>query len=110
MESNLQIASRPGCLFKAFTRVLHRGSDDELMYEIPTWRVDPHRKECDKYCDFPVADRSPALAKWIMSEDSKQCSHIMLVETDYVFVAEPSDQLLVPPGYGWGFPFGYIVP
>ena len=51
-------------IMKAFTRVLHRTSEDELMHEVPTKRFDPVRPECDDYCDFPVADRAAALRRY----------------------------------------------
>ena len=35
-------ASQPGSIMKAFTRVLHKGRDDELMFEIPTMRFRTH--------------------------------------------------------------------
>ena len=31
-------AAAPGSILKAFTRILHRGKDDELMMEVPTMR------------------------------------------------------------------------
>ena len=46
------------------------------MIEIPTIRVDPKRPSCDKYCDFPVADRSPALAQWVQMDDAKRYAAI----------------------------------
>ena len=36
-------ASEPGSILKAFTRILHRGRDDELMLEVPTMRFDPNQ-------------------------------------------------------------------
>ena len=94
----------------AFTRVLHRGSDDELMTEVPTWRVDPLRPACDTYCDFPVADRAAALAEWAKSSDAERCSHVMMVETDYLFVRPIPAVALPGPGHAVGFHFGYIAP
>lgn len=72
----LKVAGGP---MKAFTRVLHRHTDDELMIEIPTMRFDPVHINCDEYCSFPVADRSPALVEWMRTPDSRQCTHILLV-------------------------------
>ena len=88
-------------VMKAFTRVLHRHTDDELMMEaratsfqpppslhppntrappqIPTFRTDPVHINCDEYCSFPVADRAPALVEWMKTNESRQCSHILLV-------------------------------
>jgi len=106
------VASEPsGPLARgAFTRVLHRGTDDELMEELPTKRFAPAHPNCDTYCSFPVADRSPALLEWMDTPDAKRCSHIMLVETDYVFVKGLSASLLPTDGTALAFPYSYIVP
>ena len=37
-------AAAPGSILEAFTRILHRGKDDELMMEVPTMRFDPIRQ------------------------------------------------------------------
>lgn len=47
--------------------------------QIPTMRFDPVHINCDEYCSFPVADRSPALVEWMKTDDAKQCTHILLV-------------------------------
>lgn len=47
--------------------------------QIPTMRFDPVHINCDEYCAFPVADRSPALQEWMKTDDAKQCTHILLV-------------------------------
>ena len=97
-------------LLTHFTRVLHRTTDDELSASIPTVRINPRRPECDKGCDFPVGDRAAALHAFTKTQQFAVCSHIMLVETDYVFVNSPS--LADLPGHGvfYGFPFGYVNP
>jgi len=97
-------------LMTVFTRVLHRSTEDELMMEVPTKRIDPLRPSCDTYCDFPVADRAQALTDWSKSEDAQQCSHIMMVETDYLFVRAVPPAVLPAPGHAVGFHFGYIAP
>jgi hypothetical protein len=94
----------------AFTRVLHRSTDDELMQELPTQRFTPVHVNCDVYCSFPVADRSPALVEWMATADSRRCSHIFLVETDYVWVKPLSASLLPLDGTALAFPYSYIVP
>ena len=94
----------------AFTRVLHRSTDDELMAEVPTLRFRPAHVNCDVYCSFPVADRAPALVEWARTPDATRCSHVLLVETDYIFVRGISDALLPPPGRAVAFPFSYIIP
>ena len=74
---------------KFFTRLLHRRTDDELMKEIPTVRVDSLHASCDKWCEFPVHDRPDAIKKWLQSSDAKRGGEknkfVLLIETDYVF-------------------------
>lgn len=94
----------------AFTRVLHRSTDDELMQEVPTQRFTPVHVNCDVYCSFPVADRAPALVEWAATPDAQRCSHVLLVETDHLFVKPLPETLLPPAGRALGFPFSYIVP
>lgn len=94
----------------AFTRVLHRSTDDELMQEVPTWRITPVHVNCDVYCSFPVADRAPALLEWLRTPDSQRCSHILLVETDYVFIRPLPASILPARGRALGFPYSYIIP
>ena len=101
-------ASQPGSIMKAFTRVLHKGRDDELMVEIPTMRFEPIQTHCDSWCDYPVADRSSAIARWSQTSDSETCSHIVMLETDHVIVKSPPESILLPPGQAYGFEFTYI--
>jgi len=101
-------ASEPGSILKAFTRILHRGRDDELMSEVPTMRFDPNQVNCDVWCDYPVADRSLAVAQWSRTANSQQCSHVMMVETDYIYVKSPPPAILLPKGRAMGFEYQYI--
>ena len=97
-----------GSDMRHFTRLLHRRSDDELMAEVPTVRVDSLHPECDTWCEFPVADRPDALRKWLRTEDSKRGEWIVMVETDYVWRKALK---LPPPGASAvAFHFHYINP
>ena len=89
---------------------MHRTSDDELMREVPTMRFYPLQPDCDVWCRYPVADRSKALLEWLDTPDSKRYEHVMIIETDYVFIAPPRLEPLPAPGRALSFPFGYIVP
>ena len=109
-QTYLKHAAAPGSVMKAFTRVLHRGKDDELMMEVPTMRFDPNQGKCDTWCDYPVADRSLAIAQWSKTTDSLKCSHVMMVETDYIYVKTAPQSILLPPGRAMGFKYGYIYP
>ena len=103
-------ASEKDSILKHVTRILHRSKDDELMDLIPTWRVDPTHVECDNSCDYAVKDRARAIAQWMKTDDSKQCSHILMAETDYLFIRSPPPSVLLAKGHSYGFLFGYIVP
>ena len=109
-QTYLKHAAEPGSVMKAFTRILHRGKDDELMMEVPTMRFDPNQGKCDTWCDYPVADRSLAVAQWSQTTDSMRCSHVMMVETDYIYVKSPSPHILMPRGKAIGFEYSYIYP
>ena len=43
------------------------------------------------------------------TDDSKQCSHILMAETDYLFIRSPPPSVLLAKGHSYGFLFGYIV-
>ena len=108
--SYLKHASTEGSIMKAFTRILHKGRHDELMHEIPTMRFNPVQSKCDGWCDYPVADRSQAVAQWLETADSERCSHVVMVETDHIIVKTPSPSILLPQGEAMGFRFGYMNP
>ena len=48
-------------MLKALTRILHRSTPDELMFEVPTVLIRPLHVECDSYCWYPVEDRAQVL-------------------------------------------------
>eukprot|EP00976_Prorocentrum_cordatum_P082333 1184771-Prorocentrum_minimum.AAC.3 len=65
-ETKLTRASDPSrATSAAFKRLLHRASDDELMHEVPTVRIPSEHPDCDVWCTYPVADRGPALLKFL---------------------------------------------
>lgn len=99
----------------AFTRILHRSSDDILSDIIPTFRAEPLHPECDGWCEYPVADRANAVRVFLETAKKQpnliQAPWLYMIESDYVFmkplpVPEPQAQR----GRAWGSPFGYIVP
>jgi len=108
--SYLRHAAEPGSIMKAFTRILHKGREDELMHEIPTMRFNPVQSKCDGWCDYPVADRSKAVSDWLQTADSERCSHVVMLETDHIIVKSPSPEILLPEGQAMGFKFGYMNP
>ena len=99
-----------GSPLRHFTRVLHRTKDDELVNEIHTVRIDPTHPECDRGCDYAVKDRARAIAEWTKLPDARRCSHVLMAETDYLFVRSPPPGVLLEKGHSYGFLFGYIIP
>ena len=99
---------QPGSDMLHFTRLLHRRTDDELMAEVPTVRVDSLHAACDKWCEFPVADRPDALRKWLQTDDSRRGEWIVMIETDYVW--KRPLRLPSPDSPAVAFHFHYINP
>ena len=95
-------AAEPGSPLRHFTRVLHRTKDDELVNEIHTIRIDPTHAECDAGCDYAVKDRARAIAKWTELPDSRRCSHVLMAETDYLFVRSPPPSAMLAKGHSYG--------
>ena len=103
-------AGERGKLMKYFTRLLHRTTDDELSTSIPTFRVDPRRSACDTSCDFVVGDRADAFVKFLEHPRASVCSHLLIAETDYVFVDVPDPLSLPAHDVFVGFSYGYVAP
>ena len=99
---------QPGSDMLHFTRLLHRRTDDELMAEVPTTRVDSLHAACDKWCEFPVADRPDAIRKWLLTDDSKRGEWILMIETDYVW--KKAVPMPPPDSPAIAFHFHYINP
>lgn len=108
-----RVAGHKDSVLKKFTRILHRSVDDELMEEIPTFRVYPTQPECEGWCDFPVNDRPKAVHDWLLHENASggvQYKYIMMGEPDYVFVKPITSFHIPPPGEATAFRYGYINP
>jgi len=74
------------------------------MKEIPTVRVDPLHPQCDHWCEFPVADRPDAVAKWLLTADARLGDFVLIIETDYIWtkpVPLPPDA--VPVAYKYDY-------
>lgn len=98
-----------------FTRILHRSTPDELMDEIPTFRANPLHPECDKWCDFPVADRPNAVWQWLTAvtaqPDMLKGAWVLLLECDYVWMKPVQAPDAANPNLpGMQFHFDYIAP
>ncbi|GFH32599.1 uncharacterized protein HaLaN_31844, partial [Haematococcus lacustris] len=99
-----------------FTRILHSTVPDVLMDEIPTFLTYPIRPECDGWCDYPVANRPPAIKAFFdavrQNESMIQGAWVFMLETDYVWM-----QPMQVPGDAWDrsvpgvqFHYDYINP
>ncbi|KAH6759822.1 Hyp O-arabinosyltransferase-like protein [Perilla frutescens var. hirtella] len=88
-----------------FTRILHSGSPDNLMDEIPTFVVDPLPPGMDR--GYVVLNRPWAFVQWL--EKSR-------IEEEFILMAEPDHIFLKPlpnlayEEYPVAFPFFYIKP
>ena len=78
------------------------------MGEVPTVRVDSLHAACDKWCEFPVADRPNAVAAWLKTDDSRLGDWIFMIETDYVWMRAPPPP--APTAKPQAFHFHYINP
>ncbi|KAK1319942.1 hypothetical protein QJS10_CPB04g00350 [Acorus calamus] len=100
-----QVRGMPGSEMGGFTRILHSGSEDGLMDEIPTVVVDPLPAGLDR--GYIVLNRPWAFVQWLEKAT---------IEEDYILMAEP-DHIFVKPlpnlargGLPAAFPFFYIKP
>lgn len=51
-----------------------------------------------------------ALLEWLDTPDARRFEHVLVIETDYVFIQAPRLAPLPALGHALSFPFGYIVP
>ncbi|GAB2277098.1 hypothetical protein Dimus_011806 [Dionaea muscipula] len=88
-----------------FTRVLHSGSEDNLMNEIPTFVVDPLPNGLDQ--GYIVLNRPWAFVQWLEKATIEE-EYILMGEPDHIFVNPLPN--LAHGNYPVGFPFFYIKP
>ncbi|XP_020594260.1 hydroxyproline O-arabinosyltransferase 3-like isoform X2 [Phalaenopsis equestris] len=89
----------------SFTRVLHSGSPDNLMEEIPTFVVDPLPAGVDQ--GYVVLNRPWAFIQWLEKAKIKE-EYILMAEPDHIFVKPlPNLSRGDQPA---AFPFFYIKP
>ena len=99
--------SDDNALMSMFTRILHSRYDDDLMQYVSTVRIEP---DID-YPYFRVAERANVFRKWVMNSALNTCSHILLVEPDYIFFKQPDPALYLPNhGNAVGFYYPFINP
>lgn len=95
----------PGSDMGRFTRVLHSGSPDNLMEEIPTFVVDPLPQGLDR--GYIVLNRPWAFVQWLEKATIEE-EYILMAEPDHVF-ANPLPNL-AKGNQPAAFPFFYIKP
>ncbi|WOL06709.1 hypothetical protein Cni_G15443 [Canna indica] len=87
-----------------FTRVLHSGTPDNLMDEIPTFVVDPLPAGMDR--GYIVLNRPWAFVQWLEKATIEE-EYILMAEPDHIFVKPLPNLAREDPA---GFPFFYIKP
>ncbi|PON97618.1 Hydroxyproline O-arabinosyltransferase [Trema orientale] len=95
----------PGSDMGKFTRVLHSGSPDNLMDEIPTFVVDPLPQGLDR--GYIVLNRPWAFVQWLEKATIEE-EYILMAEPDHIF-ANPLPNL-AKGNHPAAFPFFYIKP
>ncbi|KAG6629840.1 hydroxyproline O-arabinosyltransferase PLENTY-like [Carya illinoinensis] len=100
-----KIKEMPGSDMGEFTRILHSGSPDKLMEEIPTFVADPLPEGLDR--GYVVLNRPWAFVQWLEKAKIEE-EYILMAEPDHIFV-NPLPNLAdgIQPA---GFPFFYIKP
>ncbi|KAI6675983.1 hypothetical protein NL676_036779 [Syzygium grande] len=88
-----------------FTRILHSGSPDNLMDEIPTMVVDPLPEGLDR--GYVVLNRPWAFVQWLENATIEE-EYILMAEPDHIFIRPLPN--LAHERYPAAFPFFYIKP
>ncbi|KAK9157421.1 hypothetical protein Scep_003995 [Stephania cephalantha] len=100
-----KVKDMPGSSMGGFTRILHSGSPDNLMDEIPTFVVDPLPDGLDR--GYVVLNRPWAFVQWLEKATIDE-EYILMAEPDHVFVNPLPN--LAQGGNPVAFPFFYIKP
>ncbi|PSC71378.1 hypothetical protein C2E20_5225 [Micractinium conductrix] len=98
----------------AFTRILHRTTDDALSNKLPTFRANPLHPECDGWCEYPVADRPNAVRQFLLAAKADpsliKAPWLYMIETDFVFIKPIAAPRAESDAPSIAFPYGYIQP
>ncbi|GLT54888.1 hypothetical protein SLA2020_280480 [Shorea laevis] len=78
-----KVKDMPGSDMGKFTRVLHSGSPDKLMEEIPTFVVDPLPEGLDR--GYVVLNRPWAFVQWLEKATIEE-EYILMAEPDHIFL------------------------
>ncbi|KAF4346617.1 hypothetical protein G4B88_023089 [Cannabis sativa] len=96
---------KPGSDMGKFTRVLHSGTPDNLMEEIPSFVVDPLPQGLDR--GYIVLNRPWAFVQWLEKATIEE-EYILMAEPDHIF-ANPLPNL-AKGNHPAAYPFFYIKP
>ncbi|KAK4788497.1 hypothetical protein SAY86_019816 [Trapa natans] len=100
-----RVKDMPGSEMGKFTRILHSGSPDDLMEEIPTFVVDPLPEGLDR--GYVVLNRPWAFVQWLETTTIEE-EYILMAEPDHIFIRPlPNLSHRFHPA---AFPFFYIKP
>ncbi|XP_062082253.1 hydroxyproline O-arabinosyltransferase NOD3-like [Humulus lupulus] len=100
-----EMKDMPGSDMGKFTRILHSGSPDNLMEEIPTFVVDPLPQGLDR--GYIVLNRPWAFVQWLEKATIEE-EYILMAEPDHIF-ANPLPNL-AKGNHPAAYPFFYIKP
>ncbi|KAL8527793.1 hypothetical protein ACS0TY_005577 [Phlomoides rotata] len=100
-----RVKDLPDSNMGSFTRILHSGSPDNLMDEIPTFVVDPLPEGVDR--GYIVLNRPWAFVQWLEKSTIEE-EYILMAEPDHIFLKPLPN--LVYGEYPAAFPFFYIKP
>eukprot|EP00798_Chlamydomonas_sp_ICE-L_P013404 gene13404-19255_t len=95
------------CDIGGWTRLLHSGSADDLMDELPTMVVDPLPQDQVEHSWYVVLNRPYAFAQWVKKANIPE-RFVLMAEPDHVWI-RPIPNLMKGDAPA-AFPFFYIRP
>jgi hypothetical protein len=91
-----------------FTRLLHSGTPDDLVDEIPTFVAQPLPESVVPHEYYPVLNRPYALLQWVQQAKITE-EYVMMSEPDHIFL-RPLPNFMKKDDRPAAFPFFYIEP
>uniref|UniRef100_A0A383W4V9 Apple domain-containing protein n=1 Tax=Tetradesmus obliquus TaxID=3088 RepID=A0A383W4V9_TETOB len=98
----------PTCEMGGFTRLLHSGTPDDLVDEIPTFVAQPLPESVVPHEYYPVLNRPYALLQWVQQAKITE-EYVMMSEPDHIFL-RPLPNFMKKDDRPAAFPFFYIEP
>jgi hypothetical protein len=91
-----------------FTRLLHSGTPDDLVDEVPTFVAQPLPESVVPHEYYPVLNRPYALLQWVQQAKITE-EYVMMSEPDHIFL-RPLPNFMKKDDRPAAFPFFYIEP